>query len=192
MVVNSVKLVILISSFTSFVSTFENSIETKQAEDQYQVTNRLGISIITRDESQSKSFEDVFENLIENGIESNGKICYKKVMLQEYTDYTEVMTCNHKTQKRCHTSYITKYEPHQEQRCNEKFKKSCTIRFEDVTHNEDIEVCKTYLCPDCSREGPQECRAVYDTVCESKRKMHNVLDDVVTCNTVYEEGEGGR
>ena len=191
MVVELVKLIILFSSFISFASTLKNSLETKHAEDEDQVSNRLEISIITRDESKSKSLEDVSDNLIENGIESNGKICYKKVMLQEYTDYTEVMTCNHKSQKRCHTSYVTRFEPHQEQRCDEKFKKSCTIHYEDVTHNEDIEVCKTYLCPDCSREGPQECRTVYDTVCESKRKMHNVLDDVVSCNTVYEEGEDG-
>ena len=97
--------------------------------------------------SKSKLLQYVSDNLVENGIERNGKTCYKKVMLQEYTDYTEVMTCNHKTQERCYTSYVTRFEPHQEQRCDEKFKKSCTIRFEDVTHNEDIEVCKTYLCP---------------------------------------------
>ena len=191
MVVNLVKLIILFSSFVSFAFTLNNSVEAKKAEDEDQVTNRSGRSIITRSKSNSKSLDDVSDNLIENGIESNGKICYKKVILQEYTDYTEVMTCNHKTQERCHTSYVTRFEPHQEQRCDEKFEKSCTIHYEDVTHNEDIEVCKTYLCPDCSREGPQECRTVYDTVCESKKKMHNVLDDVVTCNTVYEEGKDG-
>ena len=100
MVVELVKLIILFSSCISFASTLKNSLETKHAEDEDQVSNRLEISIITRDESKSKSLEDVSNNLIENGIESNGKICYKKVMLQEYTDYTEVMTCNHKTQKR--------------------------------------------------------------------------------------------
>ena len=142
-----------------------------------------------RDKSNSKPL-DLSDNFIDNGIESNGMICYKKVTLQEYTDYTEVMTCNQKTQERCHTSYVTRYEPHQEQRCDEKFEKSCTIHYEDVTHNEDIEVCKTYLCPDCSKDGPQECRTVYDTVCESNKKVHNVLDDVVTCKTLF-EGEGG-
>ena len=48
-------------------------------------------------------------------------------------------------------------------------------------------MCKTYLCPDCSREGPEECQTVYDTVCETKRKVHEVEDDVVNCETVVEE-----
>ena len=95
-------------------------------------------------------------NLSEIGTsESNGKICYQKVVLQEYTDYTEVTTCVHKTEEMCHTSYVTKFLPHQEQSCDEKFEKSCTIHYEDVTNNENIEVCKTYLCPDCSQQGPQ-------------------------------------
>ena len=33
---------------------------------------------------------------------------------------------------------------------------------------------------------------VYDTVCTNRRKEHTVLEDVVTCNTEYEERcEGG-
>ena len=44
-----------------------------------------------------------------------------------------------------------------------------------------LQVCKTYLCPDCTREGPEECQTVYDTVCETKRKVHEVEDDVVEC-----------
>ncbi len=195
MVVNLIKLLMLFSFFISLSSILENFTEKNAADspfqkDEDQVTRKSKRSISTRDKSNSKSL-DVSDNLIENGIESNGKICYKKVMLQEYTDYTEMMTCNHKTQERCHTSYVTRFEPHQEQQCDEKFEKSCTIHYEDVTHNEDIEVCKTYLCPDCSRQGPQECQTVYDSVCETKRKAQNVLDDVVTCNTVYEEGKDG-
>ena len=50
-----------------------------------------------------------------------------------------------------------------------------------------LKVCKTYLCPDCTRKGPEECQTVYDTVCETKRKVHEVEDDVVNCETVVEE-----
>ena len=80
MVVNLVKLIILFSSFVSFAFTLNNSVEAKKAEDEDQVTNRSGRSIITRSKSNSKSLDDVSDNLIENGIESNGKICYKKVI----------------------------------------------------------------------------------------------------------------
>ena len=120
-------------------------------------------------------------------VDENGRTCIQKVMMTEYTDYTDVMTCVHKTEERCHTSYVTDFEPHQEQKCDEKFEKTCTIYYENVAVNEEVEVCKTYLCPDCTREGPEECETVYDTVCETKRKVHNVLDDVVSCNTVQEK-----
>ena len=130
----------------------------------------------------------VIHDIKNNGtLDENGRICIQKVMMTEYTDYTDVMTCVHKTEERCHTSYVTDFEPHQEQKCGEKFEKTCTIYYENVAVNEEVEVCKTYLCPDCTRKGPKECETVYDTVCETKRKVHNVLDDVVSCNTVQEE-----
>ena len=117
-----------------------------------------------------------------------GRTCVKKLMMTTYTDFTEVMTCVHKTKERCHTTYVTNFEPHQEQKCDEKFEKRCTIHYEDVAQNDEVEVCKTSICPDCSEEGEKECTTVYDTVCETKRNAHNVTDDVVNCETVYEEG----
>ena len=120
-------------------------------------------------------------------VDKNGLTCVQKMMTIEYTDYTEAMTCVHKTKERCHETFVTQFQPHQEQVCDEKFEKTCSISYENVAVNEEVEVCKTYLCPDCSREGPEECQTVYDTVCETKRKVHNVLDDVVNCNTVQEE-----
>ena len=121
-------------------------------------------------------------------VDKNGRTCTKKVMRTEYTDYTELMTCVHKSQKKCHTTYLTTFEPHQEQKCDEKFEKRCTIYYEDVAQNDEVEVCKTSICPDCSEQGEEECTTVYDTVCETKRNAHNVTDDVVNCETVYEEG----
>ena len=118
---------------------------------------------------------------------ATGRKCIKKVMLTEYTDYTDVMTCVHKSEKRCHTTYVTDFKGHQEQKCDEKFEKRCTIYYENVAQNDEVEVCKTSLCQDCSRKGPKECETVYDTVCETIRKVHDVEDDVVNCETVEEE-----
>ena len=135
-----------------------------------------------------KRFLNPIQEIKMNGtVDENDRLCVKKVMLTEHTEYTEMMTCVHKTKEMCHTTYVTEFEPHQEQKCDEKFEKTCTIYYENVAVNEEVEVCKTYLCPDCSQEGPEECQTVYDTVCETKRKVHNVLDDVVNCNTVQEE-----
>jgi len=116
-----------------------------------------------------------------------GRKCYKKMMLTEYTDYTDVMTCVHKSEERCHTSYVTDFEGHQEQKCDEKFEKRCTIYYENVAQNDEVEVCKTSTCHDCTRQGPEECETVYDTVCETIRKVHDVEDDVVNCATIEEE-----
>ena len=130
----------------------------------------------------------VIHDIKNNGtVDENGRTCIQKVMMTEYTDYTDVMTCVHKTEERCHTSYVTDFEPHQEQKCDEKFEKTCSIYYENVAVNEEVEVCKTYLCPECTRQGPDECQTVYDTVCETKRKVHNVIDDVVNCKTVEEK-----
>ena len=132
----------------------------------------------------------VSDQLVNNSdvtVTKEGLKCVKKLMQVEYTDFTEVMTCVHKSEERCHTSYVTQFVGHQEQKCDEKFEKTCTIYYENVAVNEEVEVCKTYLCPDCTREGPEECDTVYDTVCETKRKIHNVLDDVVNCKTVEEK-----
>ena len=118
---------------------------------------------------------------------NTGRKCIKKMMLTEYTDYTDVMTCVHKSEKRCHTTYVTDFKGHQEQKCDEKFEKRCSIYYENVAQNDEVEVCKTSLCQDCTRQGPEECETVYDTVCETIRKVHDVEDDVVNCETVEEE-----
>ena len=134
--------------------------------------------------------QQLLDSLKKNGtltVDANGLSCIKKLMFVEYTDYTEAMTCVHKTKERCHDTFVTQFEPHQEQVCDEKFEKTCIISYENVAVNEEVEVCKTYLCPDCTREGPNECQTVYDTVCETKRKVHEVEDDVVNCETVVEK-----
>ena len=56
-----------------------------------------------------------------------------------------------------------------------------------MVQNEEVEVCNVQLVPDCEQQGPEECELVYDTVCTNKRREHKVIEDVVTCNTVYEE-----
>ena len=54
---------------------------------------------------------------------ATGKKCVQKVMMKEETRYEEVMTCNHSYDERCHTSYVTSFQPHQEEDCEEKFRK---------------------------------------------------------------------
>ena len=119
--------------------------------------------------------------------DGSGRICHKKVMMVEETRYDEVMTCDHSYKERCHTSYVTSFQPHQEEDCDEKFRKVCTISYEQKAIKETVEECRTQYVPDCSNDGPTECRTIYETVCTTSQKVHEVTDDVVKCETVQEE-----
>ena len=131
----------------------------------------------------------VQDDLRVNGtVQDDGRICVQKVMMQERTEYQEVMTCTHDYVERCHDTMITTYEPHQEQECDENFRKVCNIIYEDSAINDVVEECRTqFVKTDPCVPGPESCQTVYDTVCDTRQKIHEVLDDVVNCETVYEE-----
>ena len=131
----------------------------------------------------------VQDDLRVNGtIQEDGRICVQKVMMQERTEYQEVMTCTHDYVERCHDTMITTYVPHQEQECDENFRKVCNIVYEDSAINDVVEECRTqFVKTDPCVPGPEECQTVYDTVCDTRQKVHEVEDDVVNCETVYEE-----
>ena len=69
----------------------------------------------------------------DNGTREGNLICVDKLMMVEYTDFTEVTTCVHKTASRCHDTFVTKFVPHQEQECEEKFQKTCSIHYDQVS-----------------------------------------------------------
>ena len=54
---------------------------------------------------------------------TTGKKCVQKVMMREETRYEEVMTCDHSYDERCHTSYVTSFQPDQEEDCEDMFRK---------------------------------------------------------------------
>ena len=107
--------------------------------------------------------------------------------MKEETQYDELVTCDHSYDERCHTSFITSYQPHQEQECDERFSKICWISYESQAVNEAVEECVTQQVKDCSEPGPEECTTVFDTVCETHQDAHDVEDDVVNCKTVDKE-----
>ena len=116
--------------------------------------------------------------------DAEGRKCVKKTMMRRETVYEEVMTCDHTYDERCHTSYTTTYEPHQEEDCEEKFRKVCMISNEQKAVTEMVEECTTPLVPDCTKEGPEVCRTVYDTVCHTKRVGYEVEEQFPVCTTV--------
>ena len=95
-------------------------------------------------------------------------------MLNEITEYEEIVTCDHSYDKRCHTSYVTIYQSQQEEECDENFKKVCIIEYESKAYNETVEICSTQIDKDCSIPGPDVCRTTYETICSTNHHVHNV------------------
>ena len=100
---------------------------------------------------------------------ADGLECVKKMMMTEYTEYEDTITCVHKVEERCHQSYVTDFEPTQQRECDQKFEKRCSIYYEDVAVPDVVEVCNTGISYNCDKEGPSECETIYDTVCETSR-----------------------
>ena len=104
----------------------------------------------------------------------DGRKCVNKVMMREETEYDEILTCDHSFDNRCHTSYRTRYEPHQEVECKEKFRKVCTIDYEQKANQEVVEVCTSSFIPDCDVEGEAVCQTVYTSECSTVQIVHEV------------------
>merc|ERR1711973_617303 len=85
--------------------------------------------------------------------------------------------------KRC----IDKVLMVEEIECEENFRKSCFIEYEKIAFNETVKVCRTPLVKDCDVKGPEICRTEYESECWTKQEVHDVTDDVVSCETVVEE-----
>merc|ERR1712010_256382 len=66
----------------------------------------------------------------------------------------------------------TQYESQQEEDCDENFRKSCFIEYEQIAFNETAEVCRTPLVKDCDVQGPEICRTEYESECWTKQEVH--------------------
>ena len=105
----------------------------------------------------------------------------------EVIEYDDVVQCDHSYDKRCHTTYVTNYESQQEEECDDNYRKNCYIDYEKIAFNETVEICRTPLVKICDVKGPEICRTEYETECWTKQEVHDVEDDVVSCETVVEE-----
>jgi len=117
---------------------------------------------------------------------NDGKRCIDKVVTVDVIEYDEEVHCDHSYDTRCHTTYVTNYESQQEEECEENFRKNCFIDYEKIAFNETVEVCRTPLVKNCTIPGPEICRTEYESECWTKPEIHEVEDDVVSCETVLE------
>merc|ERR1712037_33669 len=143
--------------------------------------------LASRDNRQGADVDVSFPAVAAAGPGSDGKRCIDKVEMVEETEYDDVVQCDHSYDRRCHTTYTTNYESQQEEDCEENFRKSCFIEYEQIAFNETATVCRTPLVKDCDVQGPEICRTEYESECWTKQEVHDVEDDVVECKTEVEE-----
>merc|ERR1712222_246517 len=107
----------------------------------------------------------------------DGKRCIDKVEMIEEIEYDDVVQCDHSYDKRCHTTYVTNYDSQQEEECEENFRKSCFIEYEQIAFNETVEICRTPILKDCKHvtklvpklSPVEECVDVPKEVCTRSR-----------------------
>lgn len=136
-----------------------------------------------RDARQGAAKDEVALDI--GSIAAAGERCIDKVVMVEETEYDDVIECKHSYSERCHTTYTTDFEPQQEEECEENFIKNCFIEYKKVASDEKIKFCHTPLV--CQGEGPEECKTVYESMCETRYHEHDVEDDVVECETIQDE-----
>ena len=73
-----------------------------------------------------------FSNVAATQPDQEGKRCVDKLQMVEEVVYDEVITCDHSYDRRCHSTYITSYDSQQEEECEENFRKTCFIQYEQV------------------------------------------------------------
>merc|ERR1711997_370563 len=120
-------------------------------------------------------------------IAAAGERCIDKGIMVQETEYDDVITCKHSYSEKCHTTYTTDYQPQQEEKCEENFKKNCFIEFKDRAREEQVKFCYTPLIKNCDVPGPEECTIEYTSACTTRYHEHDVQDDVVECVDEVEE-----
>ena len=97
-----------------------------------------------------------------------GLCCVEKEETITTLSKDPILECTHKNVEKCHYTYVTQFEPSQEEVCEENFEKSCQITFKQQAVDETVKKCYKPLEKVCNGQGPEECRTVYESSCTTK------------------------
>jgi hypothetical protein len=81
-----------------------------------------------------------------------GKLCVTRFEQFDTLDKDPILECFHRQVKQCHLTYITQYQPNQEEVCEENFEKTCQITFRKQAYNETVRKCYRPLERFCGEE----------------------------------------
>lgn len=115
---------------------------------------------------------------------SDGSRCRDKVEVVEQIVYDEVVTCQHKEDRQCQTSLVTRYNSQQVEECKERYIKTCHIQYQPTAFQETLQVCSRPMVKDCTVTVDQRCRTFTQTECWTKREEQEVEEDVAECREV--------
>ena len=134
-----------------------------------------------RDDHQHSNDTPTIESLSGDGNER----CLKVVVMKEETTYDENITCKHSYNEQCYTTYVTDFRPDQALKCEESFRKQCTIEFKKKASAETVSLCHIPL--KLEGDGPCICKIVFESSCTTRYEEHEVNDDIADCSTIQEE-----
>jgi len=97
-----------------------------------------------------------------------GKQCVIEEDEVESIEKEPILECNHKNVEKCHYTYVTQFNPAQEEVCDENFEKTCQITFKQQAFTESVKKCYRPLQKQCDGRGEQECRTVYESSCTTR------------------------
>jgi len=98
----------------------------------------------------------------------DGRLCVIKEETIETLAKEPVLECVHKNIEKCHFTYITQFDPTQEEECNENFQKNCQITFRQEAVTNTIQKCYRPQRKVCNGQGPEQCQTVFESDCTTK------------------------
>ena len=98
----------------------------------------------------------------------DGRLCVIKEESVETLSKEPILECTHKNVEKCHYTYVTVFNPQQEEQCEENFEKSCQITFRPEASSETVRKCYTPKRKICNGQGPQQCRNEYESSCSTR------------------------
>ncbi len=87
--------------------------------------------------------------------DETGMCCVYKDSKVQSLSKEPVLECNHKNVEKCHYTYVTQFEPAQEEMCEENFEKTCQITFRQIANKETVQKCLTPLKKVCDQSAAQ-------------------------------------
>merc|ERR1712198_202997 len=114
----------------SLVNTFP--FNSNEGGDGHHDARNPSVQLEARAQRQGDDTDVSFPAVAAAGPGADGKRCIDKVEMVEETEYDDVVQCDHSYDRRCHTTYTTNYESQQEEDCEENFRKSCFIKFQEA------------------------------------------------------------